>query len=101
MSRRGFLKTLTAAAAVSFVPEIGFAIPHSLEPTIWNVQYENYDTALGVGATWIRGKEKIRRAVNIDWIVNKDKKESVELCKQALRQWYVESGQYKWGKLDG
>jgi hypothetical protein len=96
MSRRTFLKTLAAAAAVTVVPDLGLAIPQSEEPVKWVVEYENYGTSLGVAGFWQRGSEKLWHAVRIDWILDIPERDAIELCKQAIRQWYVETGQFKW-----
>lgn len=91
MNRRSFLKAISAAAGVSFIPDISFAFQKSLEPE-WIVEYENYDMLLAVAARWKHPDGNLLYAVQVPAPEEEDKKFVIESCKQALRQWYKETG---------
>ena len=98
IDRRKFLKSLAATLAIPFVPEIGEAIAGAKEPSRWIVERTNYDTWLCVAAEWRDGDKILRHAVRIEDydVFRKGEKIAVEYSKQALREWYAETGRKKW-----
>ena len=86
MTRRSFLKTLCASLAITAVPALGIKIPDS-EPVKWVIERFDYDTTVAVGGIWQNGwHNAVNVAVGIDNALPED--QTIEYCKQALRQWY-------------
>jgi len=88
LSRRSFLKLVSAAIGVSIIPDIGVSIS-APEPR-WSVEKFDWGGSFGVGAQWGNGKNIVRHAIHMAMPLEPDRERKVDTCKQALRQWYVE-----------